>query len=710
MEKRVLSLEDYYRTQPPQQINTPKIGAVLEYLIFSGTPLYLSLAKENGAVQKIEEAAVAVDSTEQEVILECSGLKMVPEKNSQVEVTFGYKRKRAGFQTTLIAVEGNNLRVVLPKEILLTNLRRNPRISIASSAEAKFSVKIKAETSVGPIVIDRAEAYEVSQLGMSLFVDRSKGLILPGDRIDSLDIEFNDSPVLRISGVVSRVNMKRRSPSIENSYEIVVLFQKRNTPFKMGEIARSAKRTPVLDQKPCFFSAEHPFFPGRKIEGQVFEISTSGLSCILERTSFPVIPGMRFKNCQLQLPHRPQRELTFEIAHVDFRTDGQMTQFKIGGEFVQAPVELIKDITSYAQDAQGGLIQDVTEDDLDLLWEFMFETNFIYQSKRKQIQNKSREILETHHRLISADNSIVKKMVFKEGAEIKGHISALRFYDDAWIIQHLNALKASGTSAAQAILQAITDFFYDKKANIRNATNYCISFFRPDNMYPALLFGESSRRINDVNKSCCIDFLYGTRSEIQMVNHETQTPEIAIDASNSYRELVDTLVNANLFSLVRAFGLSRPEPGKLGLSAEYAALQLRRERHILSTEMNSVTVFALVEVSSSGLNLSELTNAIYIFSNDPQSELSAFLAEKLIIEAHKKFFEPLEILPAVMQPASYVRPNGINWTKIYTCWVVSGQAIPDFETHSKTVLKDFKELVQAFRTKTQENIKAQNLG
>jgi hypothetical protein len=102
---------------------------------------------------------------------------------------------------------------------------------------------------------------------------------------------------------------------------------------------------------------------------------------------------------------------------------------------------------------------------------------------------------------LSVDNPIVKKIILKEDQEIKGHVSAIRFFDHCWIIQHLNALKVSGGSAAQSMISGIVDFFYDARANANSETFYVMSFYRPDNIYPAIVFGESCRRINDPLKS-----------------------------------------------------------------------------------------------------------------------------------------------------------------------------------------------------------------
>ena len=126
------------------------------------------------------------------------------------------------------------------------------------------------------IQFKKIQQYEMSQRGMSIFIDRSEGLILPGDKINKLIAKHMGTEVLNIQGIVTRVDMKRHSQNNKQSYQAVVLFEK-DAAFKLSELPRSAKRTPVFDTSPSYFSAEHPFFPGRQVEGRVLEISSSGL-------------------------------------------------------------------------------------------------------------------------------------------------------------------------------------------------------------------------------------------------------------------------------------------------------------------------------------------------------------------------------------------------------------------------------------------------
>lgn len=696
MKSQILPFDWAYRTQPPQQIGSHKMDSVFEYLIFSGSPIHIAEDDLNGARPRLLGIAGLVEHSSEQLVLEMDS-KANLQPGQSVAVSFGYKRKRAEFRSKVIHCGSDGLTLTRPAHLLLTNLRKNPRVRVESEGGGRsFEGTIRAETSLGAIEVTNFQIHEISQQGMSLFIDRSQGLLLPGDRITEMRVVFDGHQIFRGRGLISRVNMKRHAQKIPGSYEAILRFEK-DAPFKLEELNRGAKRIPVLETAPVYFQAEHSFFPGRTLRGHVTEISSSGLSCLLERSGFPVVPGMRFLKCNLQLPHRPSRDFIFEVAHVLYRSDGENSEFKIGGEFVKSSVELLKDISSYSQDVSGGFIQDVTEEDLDLFWEFLFETNFIYQSKRKQLQVNSKKILETYHSLISKENPIVKKVVYKEEREIKGHLSAIRFYDHTWIFQHLNALKAKTGSAAQAVLEAMIEFFYDVKANFRTDTFYVMTYFRPDNVYPALLFGESCRRMSDPVNSCMIDFFFGVFDEAAQVAGEMTEP--SIDQPADYLALSDLLIERQMIPYMRAIGLGNVTSNELRISTEYGKLGLYRYRHLLCFKEGQETVYALVECSSPGLNLSELTNSITIFTQGTDSEKLKALAAGLVSFANNKYFAPEGIFPVIMQMENESRPANVSWSKIYTCWANSTAGFPAFEKHSKAVLSEFPTLVQGFKAK-----------
>src|SRR5665213_2337285 len=107
MGENIFSLEAYYRTQPPEHIGEIKVSSVLEYLAFSGTPIYISASTENEKSARLVASSVVVDVLDDFFLLESHDFKAKGVFPLKVAVSFGYKRKRAFFETFILRTEKN---------------------------------------------------------------------------------------------------------------------------------------------------------------------------------------------------------------------------------------------------------------------------------------------------------------------------------------------------------------------------------------------------------------------------------------------------------------------------------------------------------------------------------------------------------------------------------------------------------------------------
>lgn len=72
------------------------------------------------------------------------------------------------------------------------------------------------------------------------------------------------------------------------------------------------------------------------------------------------------------------------------------------------------------------------------------------------------------------------------------------------------------------------------------------------------------------------------------------------------------------------------------------------------------------------------------------------MIEQVVQYAYKNFYEPLQIEPTIMAEFDLYYSRNIEWSKIYTCWILSETAAPVFERITDEIFKDFKKLIQEF--------------
>ena len=126
-------------THPSATISNSKVDSVLNFLTFSGTPIYLWVESSPEIMTKLQAPTQISDTSESEFLVELpqTNLKLSP--GAKVEVSFGYKRKRAKFKTEVSVLSGNTLHLKNPESIFLTNLRKNPRAYVESGESLRTS-------------------------------------------------------------------------------------------------------------------------------------------------------------------------------------------------------------------------------------------------------------------------------------------------------------------------------------------------------------------------------------------------------------------------------------------------------------------------------------------------------------------------------------------------------------------------------------------
>ena len=484
--------------------------------------------------------------------------------------------------------------------------------------------------------------------------------------------------VFETEGKVARVDARRKGPSNDRGYFVAIRLAKvlaEKVVHLHGNERRGSERAFLLDNQSAFIQFNHPLFPECDIMGPISDISASGLSFICNPTRFPIISGMILEKLEVQLPFQNRFKVPFTLIECE-RTEAEdgKVQFKGRGEFVKASTDFLKAISQTAQSNRAPEIFDATSEDYEKLWEFMFETGFIYGDKRKQIQSNSRNLFRTYKQLLGTNSPIVKKLVFKHQGEIKAHLSAIRIYDEGWIIQHLNAIKSSDSpSAARDVILAIADFFLDPKANERAGNNYMACFYRPENLYPAMLFGEVKSQIG--NKAICdsrdLDYCILNDPENRPAKLElVKDIEVRPATPGDLEQLEQLLVERGDYHLIRLEGLTIEKILRMEVSREFEALKLYRYRKVFSAidQKTGTMGFAICNYASPGINLSELTNSFRLYFPSSNTDENAALAKALTDRVLQSYYATEMQSPILLAEENQFVPPQFLRTKSYRYW------------------------------------------
>ena len=324
--------------------------------------------------------------------------------------------------------------------------------------------------------------------------------------------------------------------------------------------------------------------------------------------------------------------------------------------------------------------------DLDVLWDFFFETGFIYPQKYAFILSNKEKIKETYERLYNGDSIIARHFTYQNNEQILGHIAMLRFYDKAWMIHHHAGNTAASARAGLDVLNQIGRYILDSHRLHSIHMDYMLCFFRPQNKFPSRVFGRITRNINDPDGSSIDTFAYfhfqRSRANQQKLPSGWELGPIQNDDLLSLKYFYEEISGGLMIEVLNL----EPETKEMGaLISEYEHLGLRRERHLFALKKNSrLTAVIIANISDVGLNLSDLTSSLSVIVIDPSAITRTVIEDalQLVSELYTQ-----EEVPVMMYPDRCAEDMAIPVEKLYNLWIMKTEYSDHYFRHLKRLLK-----------------------
>jgi len=425
----------------------------------------------------------------------------------------------------------------------------------------------------------------------------------------------------------------------------------------------------------------HPFTLKRVIF-DVVDITTSGFSVVANSDTSLLIPGMIIDIVTITRPGLFKMKCSAQVVHA---SPQQKNRIKYG--FAIKDIDVVTynqlfDMYSNAIDRHANVSRDVN---MDLLWEFFFESGFIYPNKYSCFSQYKEEYKKTYETLYHNSPEIFANFTYQENDAIYGHVSIIKSYERTWMIHHLAATPMGTKRTGLFVLNHILNYFDGFYRMPSIGMDYMIFYFRPDNKFPDHFFGGFCREYKNP-QGCSMDcFAYITQP---LTATKTALPENwtlsecsredIVELRSSYKKLSGGLM-VDAFCLdgeIDAAGSINDLYRKYGLKREYKA-------HVLK-HSGMTKAYMIVDESDMGVNLSELLNSIKIIVTDntdlPWGILKASLGR------FSGLYRTSNV-PVLIYPYQYADKQGITYSKKYNLWVLSARASDDYSEHLKTQAK-----------------------
>ncbi len=431
---------------------------------------------------------------------------------------------------------------------------------------------------------------------------------------------------------------------------------------------------------------QHPFTKMR-VELKVVDLSGSGFSVEEDERNTALLPGMILPDLELNFADSYKIKCSSQVV---FRKTMVASN---GQKWIKCGLALLDmDIRDHlkliamlhqTKDKNSYVCNDV---DLDRLWDFFFETGFIYPDKYAAIQKNKKQIKETYAKIYTRNPHIARHFIYQDKGTIFGHMAMLRFYESAWMIHHHAARKSSLNKAGLIVLDQIGRMINDSHRLYSLHMDYMICYYRPDNKFPSRVFGGAAKSIKDP-KGCSLDgfaylhFKHPARSQ----SHLPADWRIMETRPDDLRDLADFYEHTSGGLMLDAIDLT---PEKLDcdeLSKEYSKVGLTRQRQLFSLKKDgSLKAIFLVNTSDIGLNLSDITNCVKVFVTDSElldaDILRAAISTVAGITGKDDF-------PALLYPVAFADEQQIEYEKIYNLWVCSLQYSDEYFRYLARLLR-----------------------
>lgn len=366
------------------------------------------------------------------------------------------------------------------------------------------------------------------------------------------------------------------------------------------EVARFKPRADVKISA----QVQSPILTAAPVEVEIRDVTASGCAFVYDSRQglFPL--GTVIPNLVLRFP-----TTTLEVGSADVRSVEQRGPYaiKVGVEF--QPLSALQRARIYDAivhcDKPG--IRKGGEFTFETLWDFFLATGFLYPEKLARLDQEA--VRTTFQRLMAQPTPLAQFIRFEEGGETFGQVSALRAYNRTCLAQHL-AAKLKRVPLGRMLSMAMVQF-----QEYQPEVEWMKLFYRPNNRWPRQVFGSFATRASnsvDVDHTT-YDYLTAPLGAPLAPRHKAIRPL----GRDEEAELESYFIEQGRTAQMRAEDFVSGRCALTEIDGAYKELGLTRRREILTYEdRGRLRGFAALEISSIGLNLSELTNSFRVLVHD----------------------------------------------------------------------------------------------
>ena len=411
----------------------------------------------------------------------------------------------------------------------------------------------------------------------------------------------------------------------------------------------------------------HPFLK-RWVQLQVSNISTSGLCVSQKLDEAFLIPGLIIPELTIKFAGASKIKCN---AQVIYQLEEGKTNFRYGLAILDMAINEYGRLTHILTNALDPHFHTSSDVDMEALWEFFFESGFLYPTKYHFIQAYKDEFKETYRKIYEKGSDIARHFTYRRNGQIYGHICVVRAYERAWLIQHHSSRAMNNKRTGFLVLKQIMHYLNDMYRLPAAKMDYAMTYFRPENKIPDRIFGGFTKNLNNLQGSSLELFCYlpYTRSSLG-----ARLPEGWSLKNSKASEIWEINQFYNRYSgglLLEALNLAGGFSGEESVEEDYRRTGFFRKLSTYSLlHEGELAAILIAEKSDMGLNLSELLNCIKVLVTEPE-RLPWRVLSIAVSQLASEY--PTDRVPVLLYPLEYAEAGSIHFEKRYQLWILDVQ-------------------------------------
>jgi hypothetical protein len=471
----------------------------------------------------------------------------------------------------------------------------------------------------------------------------------------------------------------------EQSISLVLMVLNSNVHRYKSKRYRNIRQELVPSPNIVF---EHPLI-GKRINLKIVDLSGTGFAVEENEGESVLLPGLILPELKISFAQGVSVRCTVQVVFRNpqgERGAGERSM-RCGIAILNMEIRDHVKLLSLLHQVENRKSYVCTDVDLDDLWDFFFETGFIYPGKYAHFQANKEKIKKIYAKLYGKNPQIARHFIYMDRGAILGHMAMVRFYRDSWMIHHHAARKTVTIKAGLAVLDQVSHYLNELENFSFAHLRFVYCYYRPDNKFPNRVFGGFARQHRE--PQVCSEDIFAYWRHSSTGKGPAPFPEgweLAAGTQFDLNELGNFYRFASGGLMTDAFDLRHGDPED-ELAREYRGLGFKKEKRYYALRKNgSLKAFILVNCTDAGFNMADLTNCVTVMVLD--QELPRALLE-LSLEQASLNYEGGE-MPVLAYPLSYLEGEGIPFEKLYVLWILNLQYSDSYFEYCEGMFRSVK--------------------